>query len=69
MSNLINDMLEDNADEAMEEDIPLANVSSKFLKHTIEYCEHHNFKKTQTDIIAPLTSKVPKEFIKDPWEV
>ena len=69
MSQLIADMLEDNGDEAMEEDIPLANVSSKFLKIILEYCEHHQYKKNQTDIIAPLTSKVPKEFIKDPWEV
>ena len=45
MSQLIQDMLEDNGDEAMEEDIPLANVSSKFLKIIIEYCEHHEFKK------------------------
>ena len=40
MSQLIHDMLEDN-DEAMEEDIPLANVTSKFMKIIIEYCEHH----------------------------
>ena len=69
MSRLISDMLEDNDDEACTEDIPLANVTSKFLKVIVEFCEHHNFKKTKTDIIAPLVSKVPKEFIKDPWEV
>ena len=69
MSQLINDILEDNGEEAQCEDIPLTQVSSKFLNVIIEYCTHYDFKKTKTDIIAPLVSKVPKEFIKDPWEV
>ena len=68
MSELINNIMEDNADEALEEEIPL-NITSKFLKVIIDYCTHYKFNKTKTDIIAPLVSKVPKEFIKDPWEV
>ena len=68
MSQLVNDILEDNGDEACDEPIPLSNVSSKFLNVIIDYCNHYDFKKTKTDIIAPLVSKVPKEFIKDQWE-
>ena len=69
MSKLIMDLLDDGEEEALEEDIPLAQVSTKYLELIIEYCQHYNFKKTKTDIIAPLVSKVPKEFIKDPWEL
>ena len=68
MSKLIQDLLDD-GEEALEEDIPLAQISNKYLESIIEYCQHYNFKKTNTDIIAPLVSKVPKEFIKDPWEL
>ena len=66
MSLLIGNMLEDNED--MEESIPLVQISSKHLKIVIEYCKHFNFSKTQTDIIAPLVSKNPQDFIKDDWE-
>lgn len=34
----------------------------------MRFCEHHNFSKHETDIASPLQSKLPSEFIVDPWE-
>ena len=38
MSKLIMDLLDDGEEEALEEDIPLAQVSNKYLELIIEYC-------------------------------
>ena len=34
----------------------------------IEFCEHHNFQKTQSEIKQPLVSKDPKVWCRDKWE-
>ena len=43
MSQLVFGILEDNGDEAAVEDIPLSQVSSKYLNVIIEYCTHYEF--------------------------
>ena len=37
MSKLIQDLLDD-GEEALEEDIPLAQISNKYLESIIDYC-------------------------------
>lgn len=54
MSQLIQDIIEDQGDDDEIEDIPMATISSKYLTEVINYCKHYNFKKTKTDIAAPL---------------
>ena len=61
-------MIED-AGGDYSEPVPLPGVSTTYLNHIVEYCQLHRFQKTQTDIVAPLTSKVPSEFISDPREL
>jgi hypothetical protein len=51
MSGLLGDMFEDNDDS--NEEVPLSNVPTKFLKDIIEYCEHYDFKK-EVKIPKPL---------------
>ena len=68
MSVLLQNMLED-LDGDYSEPVPLPGVSSRYLKIIIQFCEMHNFKKAQTDLVFPLPSKNPSEFIKDAREV
>ena len=63
---LLYDLLEDNDD--IQEDIPLDNIPSKYLRDIIEYCEHYNFEKV-SEIPQPLTSTNLTHEIKDPYEV
>ena len=66
MSRLVNEALMDNCEEVAA--ITANNVNEKEMKLIIEYCQHHEFKKTASDIEAPLPSKDPKIFIKDEWD-
>ena len=68
MSILIANMLEDSGDDCSEP-VPLPGVPSRYLAKIIAYCELHNFSKTQTDLVFPLPSKNPSEFITDPREL
>ena len=68
MSILLQHMLED-LDGDYSEPVPLPAVSSKYLRLIIEFCEMHNFSKAQTDLVFPLPSKHPNEFISDPREL
>ena len=68
MSVLIQNMLEDSGDD-FSEPVPLPGVSSKYLRHIIAYCELHRFQKDKTDLVYPLPSKVPAEFVTDANEL
>ena len=69
MSILIQNLREDMDDDDCSEPIPLPGVSSKYLALIIEYCQIHNFSKAVTDLVHPLPSKIPSEFINDPREL
>lgn len=43
MSLLLNDLFQDNEDTS--EEVPLAEIPSRYLKDIIEFCMHYNFKK------------------------
>ena len=62
MSILIQNMLEDSGDD-FSEPVPLPGVPSKYLQHILTYCEIHNFQKATTDLVSPLPSTNPSEFI------
>ena len=64
MSILIQNMLEDSGDD-YSEPVPCPGVPTFYLEKIIEYCELHNYRKTQTDLIHPLPSKNPQVFISD----
>ena len=66
MSNLIKNATEDNPDS--NEDLELTEIASPQLKAFIDYATHFDFAKETTDIVAPLVSTKPEEFIKDEWE-
>ena len=66
MSILLSQLLEDTDD--FSEPIPLPTVSSRHLRLIIDYCELHNFSKAQTDIVHPLPSTQPSEFIRNERE-
>ena len=66
MSILIQQLLEDSDDYS--EPVPLPSVSSQHLRVIIDYCQLHNFSKAQTDIVHPLPSTQPNEFIRDARE-
>ena len=68
MSILIANMLEDSNGDYTEP-VPLPAVPSRYLAKIIEYCELHNFNKSQTDLVFPLPSKNPSEFISDQREL
>jgi len=68
MSVLVQNLREDMDDDDCSEPIPLPGVSSKYLALIIEYCQLHNFQKAQTDLVHPLPSKIPSEFISDARE-
>mmetsp|Transcript_24915 Transcript_24915/g.33378 ORF Transcript_24915/g.33378 Transcript_24915/m.33378 type:complete len:138 (+) Transcript_24915:41-454(+) len=68
MSILLQHMLED-LDGDYSEPVPLPAVPSKQLRLVIQYCQMHNFGKAQTDLVFPLPSKTPSEFINDPNEL
>ena len=69
MSILIQNLREDMDDDDFSEPIPLPGVPSQYLQCIIEYCQIHNFQKAQTDLVHPLPSKIPSEFISDPREL
>ena len=64
MSILIQNMVEDSGED-YSEPVPLPDVPSLQLQRIIAYCELHKFEKSQTDLVHPLPSKNPSEFIKD----
>ena len=68
MCILVQNMLEGNGNDFSEE-VPLPTVSSEQLRKIIEYCQLHNYQKAQTDLVFPLPSKVPSEFISDAREL
>ena len=61
-------MLEDSNDD-YSEPVPLPAVPSRYLTKIIAFCELHNFSKSQTDLVFPLPSKNPSEFISDEREL
>ena len=65
MSQLVEQALMDNAAE--EADINV-NDNEREIKKLVEYCQHHDFKKTQVDIKHPLKSKDPQVWCNDDWE-
>ncbi len=66
MSKLIEETIADHADEQTYE--IECNQSAVNIKTIVEYAEHYNFSKRVTDIVHPLVSCKPEEFIKDQWE-
>ena len=67
MSKFIEAALIDNQDQETVE-ITVADVNEAELKMIVDYCKHHEFKKTQSDIESPLPSKDPKVYIKDDFD-
>ncbi len=65
MIGLLNDMLEDI--DNYDEEIPLMNIPSSYLRDIIEYCTHYNFVKV-SDIPKPLASNNLAAELKDDWE-
>ena len=66
MSKLIEESISDHDGEstfAIE-----CNQSSANIKAIVEYAEHYNFQKRRSDIVVPLVSPRPEDFIKDSWE-
>merc|ERR1719498_2320140 len=66
MSEFVESSLMDNQED--EVNITIDDVNEKELKMIVEYCKHHEFNKTKSDIEHPLPSKDPKVFIKDDYD-
>merc|ERR1712147_411112 len=58
MSKLVEQALMDNQEEMV--DLPLAQVNEKELKLVVEFCQHHNWSKTDSGIKCPLPKKTLK---------
>ena len=48
--------------------LELVETESKTINLVLEYCQHFNFSKFNSDIKKPLISNDPKVYINDDWE-
>ena len=55
MSNLLGNMLSDNAAD-MDEPIPVPNVKTAILQKVMDYCKHHKENRSTDEISKPLRS-------------
>lgn len=53
----------DNTDDNIE--FRCSEHEDNEIKLIVDYCQHYDFKKMETDIERPLISKDPKIFLKD----
>ena len=49
-------------------DLPLAEVNEKELNLVVEFCQHHNWNKTDSGIKCPLPKKTLEGNITDEWD-
>ena len=56
MSELVKSMMDEDADEDTNAEIPLPNVKAEVLRKVIEFCEHH-LQEPMTEIEKPLKSQ------------
>ena len=66
MSKLVEQALMDNQEEMV--DLPLAEVNEKELNLVVEFCQHHNWNKTDSGIKCPLPKKTLEGNITDEWD-
>ena len=66
MSKLMEETL---ADQEGEENYQIeCNQPAIYIRAIAEYAQHYNFQKKVSDIVHPLISNRPEEFITDAWE-
>ena len=65
MCSLVEHALEDQAEEEVELTM---DCNEQELLWLIEFCEHHNFQKTSSEIKQPLVSKDPQVWCQDQWD-
>uniref|UniRef100_A0A6U4FS63 Uncharacterized protein n=1 Tax=Phaeomonas parva TaxID=124430 RepID=A0A6U4FS63_9STRA len=64
MSELVKTMIDDDADEDEQQEIPLPNVKSSTLGNVIEFCRHYQ-SEAMDEIEKPLKSAEMREVVQD----